>query len=667
MDEINILFSFNSPQEKGTEIKITVENNMKEEMLYKFFVGTNGIWDVIKDFNEENWSSWIPKEDGKYTIMVQAKKKDSNKLFDYVIRNDYIIGKSEEDLIMNFNIDKKAVKVGEKIKAKVDSNKNSLMYRYWIREEYSWNLIKDYSSEDIIVFTAKTPGINEILVECREEGSHNNYDDFAKVDFEVFPLEKVDIQNFKCLTKELLVDAELIFQVDVNSSDNRTILYKFLKVNPDGSSQCMQDYSNRRIVSFSEKESGDYKLLCYVKDMYSQKDYDDVAAINYRVKKYKNIEIKSFTTDKMSPQICDTEILFKAVVSGGRNLLYRYIIDGNYGGDSGFIREDSYVWMPKMAGDYKIILWVKDSSYNGNYEAKEEINFIVDDKSDDNVCIEEVILDKGNNIIIGESLVAKVKAVGGMNLKYSFILKKDNVIKSTIDYGSSNWTRFTPTEKGKYELEIRVKDKYSKREYDSHQIIYLNALEYFPASIEYVLYTPKDYFLCGDNIILDIVTTNNKDTLVKYVLKINGHKVEESDYSLNKKYSFIPNCSGVYLLHIYVKNIKSKEVFDNKRDIKIEVKDALPITGTKIKCDRKKIKVNEPVIFSVDGSGGKDVLYEFYMMDNQEWIKVQNYSKQNNYSLMPFIQGNFKLLALCKSSFNKCSYEDYDMFEFEVV
>lgn len=667
MDEINILFSFNSPQEKGKEIKITVENNIKEEMLYKFFVGANGIWDIIKDFNEENWTSWTPKEDGKYTIMVQAKKKDSNKLFDYVIRNDYIIGKAEGNLIANFNIDRKTVKVGEKIRVKVNSNKDSLMYRYWIREEYSWNLIKDYSPENVMVFTAKTPGINEILVECKEANSSNNYDDFAKIEFEVFPLEKVDIKNFKCLTKELLVETELIFQVEVNSSDNRTILYKFVKLNPDGSNLCMQDYSNRRMVSFEEKESGEYKLLCYVKDMYSQKEYDDVAAINYKVKKYKGIEIKSFTTDKISPQICDTEILFKAVVSGGKDLVYRYIIDGNYGEDSGFIKEDSYVWTPKMAGDYKITLWVKDSSYNSNYEAKEEINFIIDEKSKDNVYIEEVILDKGNNIIIGESLVAKVRAFGGMNLRYSFILKKDNIIKSIIDYGSSNWARFAPAEEGKYELQIRVKDKYSKREYDSHQLIYLNAFEYFPASIQYILYPSKDYFLCGDNIVFDVVTTSNKDTLVKYVLKINGHKVEESDYTFNKKYSFLPKCSGVYLLHIYAKNTKSKEIFDNKKDIKIEVRDALPITGTKIKCDRRKIKVNEPVIFSVDNSGGKDVLYEFYMMDNEEWIKVQSYSKQNNYSLVPFIQGNFKLLALCKSNYNKCSYEDYDMFEFEVV
>ncbi|MBU5485357.1 triple tyrosine motif-containing protein [Clostridium sp. MSJ-11] len=666
MDDINIIFNLNSPQEKGTDINIKVENKSGEELLYKFFIGSNGVWDIIQDFNELNWVNWTPEEDGKYTIMVQAKKKDSSKLFDYVLRNDYIIGKSEEALISSLNIDKKVVKVGDKITATVVSNKAPIMYRYWIREEYSWNLIKDYSTENVIVFTAKTPGKNEILVECKDINSKNSYDDFDKIDFEILPLEKVEIKNFKCLTKELFVDSELIFQVDVNSSDNRTTLYKFVKINPDCSNACIQDYSNRRMVNFTEKENGDYKLLCYAKDMYSQKEYDDVAAINYKIKKYKNIEIKSFTTDKISPQICETEILLKAVVLGGRDLLYRYIIDGNYGEDSGYIRGDSYTWIPKMSGNYKIALWVKDNSFYGNYECMEEITFVIDEKSRDSVAIEEVVLDKGNNIIVGESIVAKAMATGSMNLRYSFIIKKDNVVKSVIDYGNTNWARFTATEEGKYELEIRVKDKYSTREYDSHEIVYINAYEYLPSTIEYVLYASKDYFLCGDKITMDVVTTNGKDTLVKYVLKINSHKVEESDYTFSKRYSFIPKRSGVYLLHIYTRNIKSKELFDSKRDIKIEVKDALMITDTKIKCDKREITLNEPVIFSVDHNGGKDVLYEFYMMDDRDWIKVQSYSKKKDYSFIPFSTGNFKILALCKSSYSKNSYEDYDVFEFEI-
>lgn len=667
MDEMNINFNLNSPQEKGKEIIIYIENTLQDNLLYKFFIGCNGLWDTLQDFSENSSISWIPEEDGKYTIMVQAKKSDSNKIFDYVGRKDFIIGKAEEKLIYSIDIDKNTVKIGEKISITVNSNKVPIMYRYWLREDSNWNMIKDYSAENTISLTAKKLGKSEILVECKDIDSKNNYDDFNKVEFNVMPLKNIEIKDFKCLSTELLCGSDLVFQVDVESEDNRTILYKFIKIHSDGTSSCIQDYSTKRIVSYIENQGGEYKLLCYVRDMYSQKEYDDRAIINFRVKKYKEIQIKSFTTDKISPQICENEIVLKAVVYGGRELLYRYIIDGNYGEDSGYIRNDNYSWVTKRPGEYKITLWVKDSSYDGNYEAKEELIFIIDDKSKEPINIDEIILDKGNKILKDDTLTIKVKASGGMNLRYSFIVKNgDGGKEQVVDYGTNNWIRFMPKEVGKYRLEVRVKDKFSTREFDSHSIIYVEVFEYFPASIDYLLCPIKENFLCGDSITVEVITTNTKDTLIKYVLKINGHKVEESDFSVNTRYMFTPKCSGLYIIQIYAKNKKSNELFDSKKDIKMLVNEALPVTDTKIKCNKNKISENESVIFSVENNGGKDNMYEFYIMEKEEWIKVQDYSKKNYYSFIPFSKGKYNILALCKSFYRKSAYEDYDIFQFHV-
>lgn len=667
MNEININFNLDSPQEKGKEILIRAENTLEEDLSYKFFIGYNGLWDTMQDFQQNNSIKWTSKEDGKYTIMVQAKKLNSSKIFDYVSRRDFIIGKVEEKLISSIDIDKSTFKIGEKINIIVNSDKMPIMYRYWLREDYNWNMVKDYSTDNTMSLTVRKPGKNEILVECKDIYSKNNYDDFKKVEFNVLPLKDIEIKDFKCLSSELLCGSELVFQVEVDSEDNRTILYKFIKINAKGSSLCIQDYSTKRIVNYVENESGEYKLLCYIRDMYSQNEYDDRAIINFNVKKYKEIQIKSFTTDKISPQICETEILLKAVVSGGRDLLYRYIIDGNYGEDSGYVKKDNYSWIAKRPGEYKITLWVKDSSYDRNYEAKQELNFIVDDKSKEPVNIDEIILDKENKILKNDTITVKVKASGGMNLKYSFIIKKNGEGEEhVIDYGTTNWMRFKPEEVGKYELEIRVRDKFSTREFDSHAIIYVEAFEYFPADINYVLCPVKENFLCGDNILVQVITTNTKDTLVKYVLRINGHKAEESDFSINKKYMFTPRCSGIYLIQIYAKNKNSNELFDSKKDIRILVNEALPVTDTKIKCNKNKMYESEPIIFSVENSGGKDNVYEFYIMEKEDWIKVQSYSKKNYYSFIPFSKGNYKVLALCKSNYKKCAYEDYDIFQFYV-
>ena len=229
MNEININFNLNSPQEKKKEIIIKAESIFEESLLYKFFIGCNGLWSTLQDFQENSSTKWFPEEDGKYTIMVQAKKLNSDKIFDYISRADFIIGKIEEKLISSIEIDKKELKIGEKLNITVNPNKVPIMYRYWLREEYNWNMIKDYSSDNNISLTTKKPGKNEVLVECKDIYSENNYDDFNKVEFNVLPLKGIEIKDFKCLSTELLCGSELVFQVDVSSEDNRTMLYKFIK------------------------------------------------------------------------------------------------------------------------------------------------------------------------------------------------------------------------------------------------------------------------------------------------------------------------------------------------------------------------------------------------------------------------------------------------------
>ena len=146
-----------------------------------------------------------------------------------------------------------------------------------------------------------------------------------------------------------------------------------------------QDYSTKKVVNYLETESGEYKLLCLAKDMYSTKMFDTRAVINFKIKKYKELLIKNFTSDLNSPQLTETPINLNAEVIGGREVLYRYIINGSYREDSGYIRNNTYVWKSKMPGKYKITLWVKDKSFEGTYEAAESFDFIIDEKSEEPV------------------------------------------------------------------------------------------------------------------------------------------------------------------------------------------------------------------------------------------------------------------------------------------
>ena len=664
MENLVILFDKDSPRNKEDEVLIEAVFG-KEPLQYKFIIGNDGVWNTIQEFSESDTCIWNPSAEGKYIVMVQGKKEGSSRPFDYLAKEEFVIGEKEiEKLIKDVNMDKTHLTVGEKITIDVLGNEQGLLYRFWIKGNQDWELIRDYTTSNRLVFTANKEGKQEILIECKEVNSSENFDEFTTIKFDVVLPTKIEITDFKCLTEELLINQELVFKVSSSLDDKRSLLYKFIKISKDGKVTCIQDYSSRRLVSYQEKEAGEYKLLCLVRDILSNKEYDDRAIMLYSVKAYNLINIKSFTPDTNSPQMNGSTINFKAEVDGGREIVYRYIVEGEVAEDSGYIRRNEYTWETQKEGEYTVTLYVKDISYDGDYEDKKVINYTIDKKSDKPVKIVDIITDNKKTALIGQPINMKVKAEGGISLKYSFVIYKDNKEKERIGFSDSNWINFIPDEKGEYEVEIRVKDKYSNKEYDSHTFIYVRAKEYLPGEIDYILLPNKSSYLVGDLIDIEAVVQNTRSVLIRYVTKINGYLVEDTGFIQNKKIQLKPKCSGKYTFEVYSKNIKCEEEFDSKKEVSIYVSEATPVTNTKILCDREEIVCNEEVTFKVTSVGGKDVCYEFYIMEKGNWIKTQSYSKKDYYTFIPFLRGEYRVMVLAKSFYKKVNYEDYGEFSF---
>jgi hypothetical protein len=487
-----------------------------------------------------------------------------------------------------------------------------------------------------------------------------------KIKFNVRVVQALQIIRFKCLTEDILEGSELVFEVEATYEDNRMILYKFVKINPEGNCTCIQDYSTKKLVSYVEEKAGDYKLLCMAKDMYSLNEFDDRVLIYYSVAPYTEISIHSFTSDLSSPQLCDTPIIFRCIASGGKELLYKFKIHGDFPEDSCYTKKNNYTWTPKEAGEYKAILWVKDASFKGEYEKQISIDFIIDDIGNGNVVIEDITLDKKNTVLIGEVVNVKVRATGGVSLRYSFVVYKNDKEIEKIEFSKHDFVDFIPEESGKFKLEVRVKDKYSKRDFDCHAVVYIEALECIPAKISYVLMPPREYYMVGDVISLEVIFENTKNILVNYILKINGHPVEQTNFVEHKNYELKPKCSGTYIIEIEAKNKSSTNAYDSKKEIKIQVHDTLPITDTKILCDGKNFVVNEAITFVTENHGGAGVVYEFYLMEKGDWNLVQKFSRKNDYTFMPFTKGIYRMLVLTKSFNKSISYEDYDIIEIVV-
>ncbi len=416
-------------------------------------------------------------------------------------------------------------------------------------------------------------------------------------------------------------------------------------------------------MSFTEILPGSYKLLCLVKDMYSHENFDDRGIIHYSVVKYKPIKILNFTSDLSSPQLEKTPIELKAICAGGDKLLYKFVVDGNCHSSSNFTTNNSYKWVPEKSGMYRVEVLVKDSTYKDDYEEKAIMDFVIDDDCTQNVYIKEIKLNKDKRVLINEPVKLKVEATGSRNLLYEFNVKKEGKQVEFIEYNEEDNLEFTPTKVGKYEIEVKVKHPKSKRDYDVHSVIYIECKEYIPAKIDYILTEKKYMYLLGDEIVLEVITENTNNTLTKYKVEINGREVETTEFGNDKKFKLIPKCAGVYTVKIYCKNVFSTKEYDCTKELVLDVLQGVPVTNCKITLDKEVAKCNEDVNFSVECDGGKDNLYEFYLMEKGEWKLIQKYSKKNYYTFMPFYKGFYKILALCKSCYSKSSYEDYSIYE----
>ena len=316
MSDINIVFDKDSPSAINEEINIKAISEEEENLEYKFLVGVPNersfTWKQIRDYSKEPECRWKPESPGNYMIMVQTIDRNSGntntlrmkyKINDLNVKEIIEDEETKNKLIQDVIIDKTSLILGEKVNLDIFSPEDEevLLYRFWIKGSQGWEPLKDYSTENKFTFTTRRIGEEEILIECKRPSSENNVDDFTTVKFKVNNQPTSEITSFKCLSNNLLVGEELIFKVGVNYEKSRTILYKFLRVDLNGRINCIQDYSTKNIVSISEREEGEYKLLCYVRDIFSNKPYDDRAAMIYSIKPYEEIKIKSFTSELSSP------------------------------------------------------------------------------------------------------------------------------------------------------------------------------------------------------------------------------------------------------------------------------------------------------------------------------------------------------------------------------
>ena len=579
------------------EVEISVSSEVKDIINYKFIEGYEGVWNSIQDYSTKQKCTWTPKNVGRYMIMVLGERKYSSKPYSERIN---VVVNDKVRLIKDVQFEKNKLYIGDKLNITVVSDEELLLYRFWIKGEVDWEPLRDYGTDNVFNFTANNSGEKEILIESKRIDSSNNVDDFTVIKLDVKDIEEVEITDFKTLTHNMIVGEELIFSVEANYDNKRPLLYKFSKILPNGKIVCVQEFSSKKTVSFKENKSGEYKLLCHVRDMLSNKEYDDRAVLLYKVKPYETIKIKRFETDMSSPQKANVQINLNARVVGGREILYRYIIEGPIADDSGYIRSNSYLWTPEEEGEYTITLKVKDISYKGDYEDIAKISYIINARGERPVRIIDLKCDGGKYVLKNNPVNIRCKACGGSKILYQFRIFKDGKLKESVEYDESNWISFIPDECGEYEIEVKVKDFYSSKEYDSNISTVINVQDFIPSEIKYILSSSKEIYIVNEPIDIEVIMENTSNSLVRFVTSINGQEVEDTDYVESKLLRLKPRCPGKYNVSIFAKNIKSSKEYDSMESFSVYVHEVMPVSGTKVLPSSDEIKVGRDITFEVE-------------------------------------------------------------------
>ncbi|MFQ9545499.1 MAG: leucine-rich repeat protein [Clostridium sp.] len=184
------------------------------------------------------------------------------------------------------------------------------------------------------------------------------------------------INNFTADKKSPQISGTVI-KLSVEAAGKGTLQYKFIiKDNKTGNWAKLRDYGTNNTYIWKTKATGDKTLYVDVKD---EKGQVIRKSLGYTVQeKVSAPVIKSFVSDKKSPQISGASIKLSVEAIGTGILQYKFIIKDNKTGNWYKLRDyntsNVYLWTTKQTGNKTLYVDVKDS--NGQVTRK-SMNYIV--------------------------------------------------------------------------------------------------------------------------------------------------------------------------------------------------------------------------------------------------------------------------------------------------
>ena len=164
-----------SPQIADTTITLTADANGGAGALQYKFVAKNistGNEKVISNFSSSNSVKWTPTVAGTYEVKVIVK--DSEDATEYKAI-EFVVAERVSDITLSqIKIDKDSCVVSEEVvlSAEATGGIGNLSYKFYYEKDSEYVVIKEYSSENSVVWTPTEAGTYSVRVEVRDSAGN---------------------------------------------------------------------------------------------------------------------------------------------------------------------------------------------------------------------------------------------------------------------------------------------------------------------------------------------------------------------------------------------------------------------------------------------------------------------------------------------------------------
>lgn len=254
-------------------------------------------------------------------------------------------------------------------------------------------------------------------------------------------------------------------------------------------------------------------------------------------------------------------------------------------------------------------------------------------------AIKGIYIEGGSTLKPGEKVKLRAEAEG-QNLKYGWIVYKDEKELYVEDYSLHNYFEYVPRESGTYRVEVRAKDNISISEPVSSEKIFVENEE--AIKVNFFLLDKEGPQLAGTTLHF-FINAEGKSLSYKWDVFKGSDKMFSNPYSEESFFEYIPLESGEYRFEVTIKDGKGEML---TKETRVKVYDTTKIVSLTV--DKKGIQpIKTPLKFTAVAEGNS-LIYDWYIYKASTIVHKSLQGKNNYIQYTPTQEGVYKAFVIVR-------------------